>query len=112
MAKPASPRLTFVRSDDETCIVVITSDAAGLVPVDITGRTYVMSIALFPGETPVTSATGTVVGATGTVTFSFPEAKTVLLTGSLYWYDVVETASGDESTIILAQLTVLTGVTA
>lgn len=112
MAKPARVPATFVRSDDETYILTITSDTAGLVPVDLTGRTYVMSIAMTAGATPVTSATGSVDGPNGEVTFSFPEAKTVLLTGSQYDYDIVETASGAESTLVLSTLSVLTGVTA
>ena len=112
MAKPAQPPLTFVRSDNEVFILTIASDTAGLVPVNITGRTYVMSIAPTAGATPTTSAAGSIVGATGVVTFTFPLAKTVLLTGSKYVYDVVETASAVESTIILANLFVLTGVTA
>ena len=112
MAKPASPELTFVASDNEIVSVTITSDTAGLVPVNITGRTYVMSIAATPGATVVTSATGSVTGASGLVTFTFPTAKTVLLTGTSYTYDVVETASGVESTIMLGRLNVLVGVTA
>lgn len=112
MALPANPRLTFVRSDNEIVQITITSDTAGLVPVNITGRTYTMSIAPAAGDTPTTSAAGAVTGASGLVTFTFAAAKTVLLTGTNYVYDVVETASGVESTIILGQLSVLTGVTA
>ena len=111
MAQPASPSDTFMRGDNEVVVIKITSDSAGLVPVDITGRSYVYSIATAPGATVTTSATGVVVGASGQVTFTFPNAKTVLLTGTQYAYDVVETASGLESTIILASLQVLTGVT-
>ena len=48
MAKPANPGLTFVASDNEIVTVTITSDTAGLTPVNITGRTYVMSIATTP----------------------------------------------------------------
>lgn len=111
MAVPASPALTFVRSDNEVVNIYICSDADGVVPVDITGRTYVMSVAATAGGTVVTSATGTVTGASGLVVFTFATAKTVLLTGSAYVYDVVETASGVESTIMLGALSVLTAVT-
>jgi len=112
MATPASPQLTFVRSDNEIVQITITSDSAGTTPVDITGRTYVMSIAASPGGTVVTSATGTVTGGSGLVVFTFATAKTVLLTGTVYVYDVVETSGGVESTIMLGGLSVLTGVTA
>ena len=114
MAKPAAPPLTFVAGDDETVIVGVTSDAAGTTAVDITGRTYVLSIATAPGVTPVASAAGTVDGPAGEVSFTFAAAVTALLvaTGGSYTYDVVETASGAESTLILAPLSVQVGVTA
>ena len=109
MALPASPPLTFVRGDDETVIVVVCSDAAGAVPVTITGRTYTLAIGT-AGST-VISAAGSVVGATGTVTFVFTAVNTALLTGTQYAYEVVEVASALASTIILAPLTVLSPVT-
>lgn len=112
MAVPASPPLTFVRGDDETVEITLTSDAAGETPINITGRTYTMSIALAGGSTVVTSDAGTVTGASGLVTFAFAQAATDLLTASEYVYDVVETASGSESTIMLGRLSVLAGVTA
>jgi len=112
MPKPASPSWTVVRSDNEILTVTITSDAAGVTPVNITGRTYVCSVAATPGASVVTSAAGVVTGVSGLVTFTFATAKTVLLTGDAYWYDVVETAGAVESTIILGRVTVLTGVTA
>ena len=110
MPKPASPHLTMVRSDNEVVQITITTD--GTTAVNITGRTYVMSISATPGASVVTSATGSVTGSSGLVVFTFATAKTVLLTGTSYWYDVVETASGVESTILLGPLEVLTGVTA
>jgi len=112
MPKPAKPPLTMVRSDNEIVTLYIYSDTAGTVPVNITGRTYVMSIAPTPGATVTTSATGSVTGASGLVQFTFPTAKTVLLTGTSYWYDIVETVSAVESTICLGPITVVTGVTA
>lgn len=113
MAVPAAPPLTFVAGDDETFILTITSDAAGLVPVDITGRTYVMSIATNRAPTTVVASdAGTVVGASGQVTFNFAAAVTATLGIVPHTYDVVETVSGAESTLILAPLKVLAGVTA
>lgn len=113
MALPADPALTFVAGDDETVIVTITSDEAGATPVDITGRTYVMSIALATDPTnALASDAGTVVGASGQVTFAFTAAVTGALAIAPHVYDVVETVSGAESTLILAPLTVLAGVTA
>ena len=109
MASPASPKFTFVRGDDETVIVQIDSDDAGTA-VDITGRTYVMSVGT--AGTPVEAATGTVVGATGTVTFAFTDTQTTALTADQYSYDVVETASGAESTIMLGSIDMRARVTA
>lgn len=113
MALPADPAVTFVAGDDETYILTITSDEAGTTPVNITGRTYVMSIALATAPTtPVASANGTVVGASGQVTFTFAAATTEGLAIAPHVYDIVETAAGKESTIVLAALDVIAGVTA
>lgn len=109
MATPASPKLTFVRGDDETVILQIDSDDSGTA-VNITGRTYVMSVGT--AASPLQTATGTVVGATGTVTFVFTDTQTDALTGSSYSYDVVETASGSESTLLLGSLDVRARVAA
>jgi len=106
MARPAAPPLWFVTGDDETVIVQIDSDANGT-PVDITGRTYIMSI-----DTPtVSDETGTVEGPDGTVTFVFASATTDAITPGAYRYEVVETASGAESTLMLGLVTVVAGVT-
>lgn len=110
MAVPARPALTFVAGDDETFILTICSDAAGTVPVNITGRTYVMSIATQSSATVVASDTGTVVGASGQVTFNFTAATTAGLAIVAHTYDVVETASGLPSTLIIGPLTVMAGV--
>jgi hypothetical protein len=112
MATPARPPLTFVAGDDETFVLTITSDAEGVVPVDITGRTYVMSIKADDAATVVASDAGTVVGASGQVTFQFAAAVTETFAIVPHTYDVVETASGAESTLILGPLKVLAGVTA
>ena len=110
MASPAAPKLTLVRGDDETVLVYIDSDNAST-PVNITGRTYTMSIGT-PGSTPLLSASGTVTGASGLVQFDFTDTQTATLTGSEYTYDVVETSGSTESTLILAALKVVARVTA
>tara|TARA_R110000868_G_scaffold197925_1_gene444174 strand:+ start:349 stop:681 length:333 start_codon:yes stop_codon:yes gene_type:complete len=110
MAAPANPKLTFVRGDDESVLLYIDSDALST-PVNITGRTYVMSIGV-PGSTPIITDAGTVTGASGLVQFDFTDTQTDLLVGSGYSYDVVQTASGDESTLLLGALTVVTRVAA
>ena len=110
MATPAAPRLTFVRGDDETVLVYIDSDALET-PVNITGRTYTMSIGV-PGSTPLLSASGTVTGASGLVQFAFTDTQTATLTGSEYSYDVVEASGGAEPTLILGRLSVVARVTA
>ena len=110
MATPAAPRLTMVRGDDETVLVYIDSDN-NQTPVNITGRTYAMSIGI-PGSTPVLSVSGTVTGASGLVQFDFTDTQTATLAGSEYTYDVVETSGSAESTLILAALKVVARVTA
>ena len=112
MAVPAKPPLTFIAGDDETFVLTICSDADGTVPVDITGRTYVMSIKADGASTVVASDAGTVVGASGQVTFNFPAATTAALAIVPHTYDVVETASSLPSTLIIGPLRVLAGVTA
>ena len=110
MAAPANPKLAFVRGDDETVLLYIDSDALST-PVNITGRSYVMSIGV-PGSTPITSNAGAVTGASGLVTFDFTAAQTATLVGSGYSYDVSQTSSGAVSTLIIAALTVATRVAA
>ena len=113
MAAPAKVPLTFVAGDDETFVLTICSDAAGTTPVDITGRTYVMSIATSAAPTTaIASDAGSVNGAAGEVTFAFAAATTEALTLVPHVFDVVETASGAESTLIIGPLTIVAGVTA
>ena len=109
MAAPASPKLTMVRGDDETVLVYIDSDANST-PIDISGRTYTMSIGV-PGSTPLLSVAGSVTGASGLVTFDFTDTQTATLVGSGYTYDVVQVTSGAESTLCLAALSVVARVT-
>jgi hypothetical protein len=112
MATPAQVPLTFVAGDDEQVRVTITSDAAGVVPVDITGRTYTMSIAAYAGGTVLASDSGTVTGASGLVVFDFTDTVTAALPTTGCVYDVVEVSGSSESTLMLGQLSVLARVTA
>jgi len=112
MATPAQVPLTFVAGDDEQVRVTITSDADGLVPVDITGRTYTMSIAAAAGSTVLASDAGTVTGASGLVVFDFTDTVTAALPTPGCTYDVVEVSGSSESTLMLGSLTVITRVAA
>jgi len=109
MAAPARVPLTIVRGDDETVVVTITTD--GTTAVNITGRTYVASFAVTPGATVVTTGSCAVTGASGIVTITISDTNTDLLTGSSYWWDLVETSGTSESTLILGPVTVIDGVT-
>jgi len=111
VAAPAQPRLTFVRGDGETVQLLIASDAAGVVPVDLTGRTYTMSIGTTLPSV-VVAKSGTVTAASGLVSFVFAAADTTLLIASSYDYEIVETYAAIPSTLVLTTLTVLAAVTA
>lgn len=111
MSGPARVVWEVVRGDDETLVLTITTD--GSTPVDISARTYVSTVAAEPGGAAVTTATCTVTdGANGVLTMVLTDTKTDLLTGSLYWYDLVETSGSNESTLILAPMPVVRRVTA
>lgn len=97
MAEPANVPLVFVRGDDETVVLDIDSDANGTA-VNITGRTYTMTVGTI-------TANGSVSGAAGEVTFTFTQANTEALTASSYPYYIIETASGAESTLIDSDVT-------
>lgn len=111
MAAPADVPLQWTRGDDETVTVYIYSDA-GVTPVDITGRTYTLSVATAYGATPALALTGTVTGASGLASFTATDTQTTALTGTAYVYDVVEVSGTAESTILRAALTVTDRVTA
>lgn len=98
MADPATVPLVFVRHDDETVVLDIDSDNAGTA-VNITGRTYTMTVGTI-------TANGSVSGAAGEVTFSFTQANTEELTASSYPYYIIETASDAESTLVNGRITV------
>lgn len=107
MGAPASPAVTFVAGDDETYVLTICSDDTGETPVDITGRTYVMSLLRSSDREVIAYDSGTVVGASGQVTFEFTDTQTGALTEVPHEYKVVETVSGAGSTLILAPLGVV-----
>lgn len=98
--------------DDETVSVYIYSDAAATTPVDITGRTYTLSLATSAGTTPALALPGTVTGASGLVTFTATDTQTTALTAGNYAFDVVEVSGSTESTIILGTVQVDARVTA
>ena len=98
--------------DDETVAVYIYSDAAATTPVDITGRTYTLSLATAAGATPALALTGTVTGASGLVSFTATDTQTTALTAGTYTYDVNEVSGTTESTIMIGAVVVQSRVTA
>lgn len=112
MAAPAPADLTFVIGDDETVLLYITSDSAGVTPVDITSRTYTLSIATAKGATPTLALTGSVTGASGLVTFTATDTQTAALTAGSWVFDINEVSGSSESTLVLGALTVTARVTA
>ena len=113
MAAPAKVSLTWVVGDDETVQVYIYSDAAGTTPVDISGRTYTLSVATAAGATPTLALTGAVTGASGLVTFTATDTQTATLTAGIgYTFDVNEVSGTNESTLILGTLQAVARVTA
>lgn len=105
MASPAAVHLTWVAGDDEIVQVTICSDADGLVPVDITGRTYTMSV-------DALALAGAVTGGSGLVTFTATDTQTTAMDVGTYPFDVVEVSGSTESTLILGWLVVVARVTA
>lgn len=113
MTRPAAVPLYWVAGDDETVSITICSDADGVVPVDITGRTYALTIAAERGATALLTLTGTVTGASGLVVFTATDTQTGTTLGAgSYWYDVVETSGSSETTLLLSTLDVVARVTA
>lgn len=105
MASPAAANLTWVIGDDEIVQVTICSDADGLVPVDITGRTYTLSV-------DTLALSGSVTGASGLVTFTATDTQTAAMTAGTHPFDVVEVSGSTESTLILGRIVVVARVTA
>lgn len=112
MASPARANLIWVIGDDETVTLTITSDADGLVPVDITGRTYTLSVGTVVGGTPTLALTGSVTGPSGLVSFSATDTQTDALTERGYVFDIVEVSGSAESTLVLGHIQAIERVTA
>lgn len=112
MARPAAVPITWVAGDDESVSITICSDADGETPVNITGRTYAMTVAATRGASASLSLTGAVTGASGLVVFTATDTQTTTLGAGSYWYDVVETSGTSETTLLLAPLEVVARVTA
>lgn len=112
MASPAKADLVWVIGDDEITTLTITSDSAGTTPVDISGRTYTLSVATSAGATPALALSGSVTGASGLVTFTATDTQTGGLTAGPYVFDIVEVSGSTESTLVLGSVQVVTRVTA
>lgn len=112
MASPAGAPLQWVIGDDETVELHIFSDRAGTVPVDISGRTYTLSLARERGTTATLTLTGVVTGSSGLVTFTATDTQTAALTEGVYAYDIVEVSGTNESTLVLDTITAVERVTA
>lgn len=103
---------TWYIGDDERVDVYIYSDAAATTPVDITGRTYTLSVATARGVTPALAISGTVTGASGLTSFSVTDTQTTAQTAGTYVYDVNEVNGTSESTILIGTVVIAARVTA
>lgn len=111
MALPGTQDLTFTRGDTEVVSVTVTTD--GVVPVNITGRTYSSQIRVSP-DTAVISATATCAvtnGSSGEMTATFAATATADLEPGYYYWDLQENASGVITTILSGTVQVLADVT-
>lgn len=111
MAQPADQDLTITRGDTETLVVTITTD--GVIPVNITGRTYRAQIRSTQDATTIkASFTCTVTAALlGEVTAVLSATSSATLSAGIYFWDFEENASGVVSTILSGNITVLADVT-
>jgi hypothetical protein len=113
MSAPLTANLTFVRGDTWQFQVVITSDADGTIPVNITGYTFAAQCRSNPDISAISgTATCTVVdGAQGTLTVSWSSTVTDAIDPGLYYWDLQQTAGSAVTTIMAGQITVLADVT-
>jgi hypothetical protein len=113
MSAPLTANLTFVRGDTWQFQVVITSDADGTVPVDITGYTFAAQCRTDPDISSISgTATCTVTDAVqGTLVVSWPATVTSSIATGLYYWDLQQTAGSAVTTIMAGQITVLADVT-
>jgi hypothetical protein len=113
MAAPLTANLTFVRGDTWQFQVVITSDADGTVPVDISTYTFAAQCRTAPDISAVSgAATCTVTdGVNGSLTVSWSATTTAAISPGLYYWDLQQTAGSAITTIMAGQITVLADVT-
>ena len=113
MSAPLTANLTFVRGDTWQFQVVITSDADGTIPVNITGYTFAAQCRSNPDISAISgTATCTVTdGMQGTLVVSWPSAVTDTIDTGLYYWDLQQTAGSAVTTIMAGQITVLADVT-
>ena len=111
MGNPNRTRHLFIMGDDEVINVTITSD--GTTAVNITGRTFVSSLAPVAGGPVTATATVAVVSAAaGTLTITFSDTQTDALAVGQYMLDLVQTNGTLETTLILAPVQVVARATA
>ena len=113
MAAPLTANLTFVRGDTWQFQVVITSDEAGVTPVNITGYTFAAQCRTAPDISAISgTATCTVTnGAAGELLVSWSATTTAAISPGLYYWDLQQTAGASVTTIMAGQITVLADVT-
>jgi hypothetical protein len=113
MAAPLTANLTFVRGDTWQFQVVLTSDADGTVPVNITSYTFAAQCRTDPDISAISgTATCTIVdGANGALLVSWPATITDAISPGLYYWDLQQTAGSSITTIMAGQITVLADVT-
>ena len=112
MATPGKRDITFVKGDDYTHVITITSD--GSTPIDITGRTYTAMIRQEKDDTGTAYATITCALTTplsGVLTLTMTDTITAALTAGRYWWDLQEVSGSTTTTILAGAATVLQDVT-
>lgn len=113
MAAPVKANQVYTRGDTWDFQVVITSDEAGLIPVDITGYTYASQLRATPNVAAITiAATCTVTnGPAGEMLVSFAATATADVDEGKYYYDLQQTAGSSVTTIMAGEIEVLADVT-
>jgi hypothetical protein len=112
MASPGKRDITFVKGDDYTHVITITSN--GSTPIDITGRTYTAMIRRDKEDTGTAEATITctlTTPASGILTLTMSDTVTSALSARRYWWDLQEVSGSTTTTILAGSVTVLPDVT-
>jgi hypothetical protein len=112
MATPGKRDITFVKGDDYTHVITITSD--GSTPIDITGRTYTAMIRRDKEATGTADATITctlTTPASGILTLTMTDTVTDALTARRYWWDLQEVSGTTTTTILSGTANVIQDVT-